>query len=223
MSGASPWICLSDVPGSREHALVGRGNRKRASGVSDVVGEERERERQLIDRACRGDVHAYEDLVRRHQQTAFRTACVFTGSAADAEEAVQDALVKAWGALGRFRREAPFRPWLLAIVANEARSRRRAAGRRRAWEDVAAGEALVVGAGVAASAEVAVLAGERRALLLEALARLPELDREAIELRYLLDLSEREMAAVLRCRRGTVKSRLSRALRRLRDEIGDVP
>jgi len=199
------------------------GNPGAPSGVSRAVGEEPEPEQQLIDRARGGDVRAYEDLVRRHQHTAFRTACVLAGSAHDAEEAVQDGFLKAWDALGRFRRDAPFRPWLLAIVANEAKSRRRAASRRRGWTARAAEEVVVTGAGTAASAEVTVLAGERRAQLLGAVARLPQRDREAIELRYLLDLSEAEMAAALGCRRGTVKSRLSRALERLRAEIGEAP
>src|SRR5215210_9428067 len=87
-------------------------------------------EQRLLERARRGDAAAYEELVRAHQQTAFRTACLLSGSAADAEEAAQDGFLKAWRALPRFRAGAPFRPWLLAIVANEARNRRRAAGRR---------------------------------------------------------------------------------------------
>ena len=68
--------------------------------------------------------------MRAHQDIAFRVACLAGGSAADAEEAAQEGFVKAWRALPRFRAGAPFRPWLLAIVANEARNRRRAAGRR---------------------------------------------------------------------------------------------
>ena len=68
--------------------------------------------------------------MRAHQDIAFRVACLAGGSAAEAEEAAQEAFVKAWRALDRFRAGAPFRPWLLAIVANEARNRRRAAGRR---------------------------------------------------------------------------------------------
>src|SRR5438067_13474052 len=87
---------------------------------------------ELISRAQRGDAAAYEEIVQRYQQVAFRTAYVITGSAADAEDAAQEGFVKAWRALGRFRRGAPFRPWLLAIVVNEARNRRRQAGRQAA-------------------------------------------------------------------------------------------
>ena len=87
-------------------------------------------ERELVLRAQRGDARAYEELVRPHEEIAFRVAYVITRNAADAEDAVQDALVKAWRALGRFRAGEPLRPWLLQIAANEARNRRRSAGRR---------------------------------------------------------------------------------------------
>ena len=83
-------------------------------------------------RAQAGDADAYAALVRAHQDVAFRTALLITQNAADAEEAAQDGFVKAWRALDRFHTGAPLRPWLLTIVANEARNRRRsAAGARR--------------------------------------------------------------------------------------------
>jgi RNA polymerase sigma factor (sigma-70 family) len=171
----------------------------------------------LVARAKTGDASAYEELVRMHQGIAFRTAYLIAGNAADAEEAAVDGFVKAHRALGRFRAGAPFRPWLLHIVANEARNRRRSAGRRaalalRAAEDVASGDA-------APSPETALLSSERRAELLAAVGRLPEKDRLAVACRYFLDLSEEETAAALGWRRGTVKSRLSRALVRLRAEL----
>jgi RNA polymerase sigma-70 factor (ECF subfamily) len=174
----------------------------------------------LVEQAKRGDAASYEELVRRHQQTAFRTAYIITRSAADAEESAQDGFVKAYRALGRFRSGSPFRPWLLEIVANEARNRRRSAGRRAALARRAAGEERPIGE-AAPSPEAALLAGERRAALLAAIARLREDDRLVIGCRYLLELSEAETAAALGTRRGTVKSRLSRSLERLRAELGD--
>lgn len=171
----------------------------------------------LVARAQRGDTHAYGALVEEHQTIAFRTAYLITGSSADAEDAVQEAFVKAYRALGRFRRGAPFRPWLLAIVANEARNRRRSAGRReqlalRVAEDPLSG-------GAVPSPEAALLAAERRDELLAALAGLREEDRLALACRYFLDLSEEEAAATLGWRRGTLKSRTSRALERLRARL----
>ena len=159
----------------------------------------------------------YEQLVREHQVIAFRTAYVITGSAADAEEVVQDAFVKAYRARGRFREGAPFRPWLLAIVANEARNRRRSSARRARLPLELAEERPSGGA--APSPEVALLAREERAELLAAVDRLGEEQRAAVACRYFLGLSEAETAAVLGCRPGTVKSRLSRALARLEEEL----
>ena len=170
-----------------------------------------------MERARRGDPAAYEALVRAHQDIAFRTACLLAGSSADAEEAAQEAFVKAWRALPRFRAGAPFRPWLLAIVANEARNRRRAAGRRAGLALRAAAERTSGGA--APSPEAALLAGGEREALLAALVALDERDQAVIACRYLLDLSERETADVLDCRPGTVKSRLSRALERMRAQL----
>jgi RNA polymerase sigma-70 factor (ECF subfamily) len=151
-------------------------------------------------------------LVRAHQEIAFRTAWLVTGSAAEAEDAAQDAFVKAWKALPGFRRGAPFRPWLLKIVANEARNRRRSAGRRAAYEGRAEAPPALPGP----AGEGDRLAAEDRARLLAALAALREEDRLAVGCRFFLDLSEAETAAALGWRRGTVKSRLSRALARLR-------
>jgi RNA polymerase sigma factor (sigma-70 family) len=174
-------------------------------------------ESELVLRAKRGDEEAYEELVRMHQGIAFRTAYVFTGVDEDAQEAAQDAFVKAFRALGRFRAGAPFRPWLLKIVANEARNRRRSAGRREALVVKAAASAGAEDA--APSPEAALLSAERRDELMAALNRLRSEDREVIACRYFLDLSEEDTAAALAWKRGTVKSRLSRALERLRAEL----
>ena len=177
-------------------------------------------ETELVERARAGDPGAFAALVRGHQEIAFRTAYLITGNAADAEDAAQEGLIKARRALGRFRAGEPLRPWLLAIVANEARNRRRAAGRRAALVLRAAGEARPSGE-AAPSPEAALLAGERRAALLDAIGGLGEDDRAVIGCRYLLELSEAETAAALGVRPGTVKSRLSRALARLRAELGE--
>jgi RNA polymerase sigma factor (sigma-70 family) len=174
-------------------------------------------EEELVARAKRGELDAYEEIVRRHQTIAFRTAWTITRSAADAEEAAQDAFVKAHAALGRFRDGSPLRPWLLTIVANEARNRVKAAGRRERLALRVAEERRPGGA--VPSPEAALLDSERREELLAALDRLSAIDRETIACRYFLDLSEEETAAALGCARGTVKSRLSRALDRLRERI----
>jgi RNA polymerase sigma factor (sigma-70 family) len=162
-------------------------------------------EGELVARAQAGDADAYAALVRAHQDVAFRTALLITQNAADAEEAAQDGFVKAWRALGRFHAGAPLRPWLLTIVANEARNRRRWAGRRATLELRAIAEPSVEAPEVA-----------ERGALMQALGRMKHDDRLVLGCRFLLDLSEAETAAALGVAVGTVKSRTSRALARLR-------
>jgi RNA polymerase sigma-70 factor, ECF subfamily len=171
-------------------------------------------ERQLIAAAKAGDQRAYGHLLERHQAVAYRAAYLITGSAAEAEDATQEACVKAWLALQRFRPDAPFRPWLVRIAINEARNRRRGAGRRASLElRLAPGPA---GAAAAPSAETEAVAGAERARLVAAVGQLREDDQLVIAARYFLGLSEEEAAIALGLRRGTVKSRLSRAVGRLR-------
>ena len=196
---------------------MGGVERARTDSVEGRLTEDRE----LVERARNGDQDAYGALVTRYQAVAARTAYVITGSDADAEEAAQDAFVKAFYALDRFREGAPFRPWLLRIVANEAINKRKAAGRRptvglSVAEDRPSPD-------TALSPEGAALAGERRELVLAALARMRDEDRLVIAYRYFFDLSEAEMASALGVARGTVKSRLSRALGRLRAILEDGP
>ena len=155
--------------------------------------------------------------MRAHQGIAFRTAFLIARDTSDAEEAAQDGFVKAYRALGRFRRGAPFRPWLLQIVANEARNRRRSAGRRaslalRLADEARPGDAVP-------SPEAELLSGDRRAELLAAVEGLREEERLVVSCRFFLGLSEDETAQTLGLKLGTVKSRTSRALARLRHEL----
>jgi RNA polymerase sigma factor (sigma-70 family) len=139
---------------------------------------------------------------------------------ADAADAVQDAFVKAYAALARFRDGAPIRPWFLRIVANEARNRRRSA-HRRAGLAVRAAVAMPR-EDMAPSPESAVLADETREQLVEALGRLRDEEREVIGARYFLGLSEAETAESLAIPAGTVKSRTARALGHLREALADL-
>jgi RNA polymerase sigma-70 factor (ECF subfamily) len=168
-------------------------------------------EAEAVDRAKAGDTSAYEWLVRQHSAAAVRLAAAICGSAADAEDAAQEAFVKMFYALDRFRPDAALRPWLLRIVANEAKNQRRSAQRR----STLATRASVVGARPSPSAEdVVVRRGDADAVL-AALATLSDRDRLVIGYRYFAGLSEREMADAMKCRQGTVKSRLARALDRM--------
>ncbi len=161
---------------------------------------------------------AYEELVRRYQRLAFRVAYVISGDTDEAEDVAQTAFVNAWLALSRFRAGAPFRPWLLRIVANEAKNRGMAAARRRRFAlALATDEAHRPLA--ADPPDAALVTAERSEWLVDHLNRLRDADRTVLTLRYVLDLPEAEIAAALGCRRGTVKSRLHRALGRLRAQI----
>jgi RNA polymerase sigma-70 factor (ECF subfamily) len=181
-------------------------------GKAPVEGRPLE-DAELARRAREGDDAAYEDLVKRYGQVAFRVAWLVTRDPGEAEDAAQEAFVKAYYALPQFRPDSPFRPWLLRIVANEARNRARSTRRRQGL----ALRAAAVSAGDAApSPETAALASEDREALVAALNRLEPRDREVIGYRFLMGLSEAETAEVLDVRLGTAKSRLSRAMGRLR-------
>lgn len=164
-------------------------------------------EADLICRARDGDAAAFEQIVRLHQEAVFRLAYLFLGSADDAEDAAQDVFVRAHKALERFDETRPLRPWLLAITANVSRNRLRSLKRA-----AAALRRLIV-------PEITVTEFERgleAQALWQAVRQLSRADQEVIYLRYFLELSVNETAETLGVEAGTIKSRLSRALVRLR-------
>jgi RNA polymerase sigma factor (sigma-70 family) len=173
-------------------------------------------EATAVARARAGDLDAYELLVARFTVPAQRAAALL-GAGADVDDVVQEAFVKAYRQLGRFRGEAGFKAWLLAIVANETRNLVRSRRRREGlWLRAAAREdPLRFEPDPAESA----VARERRRLLVDQLRILDDRDREVLLCRYLLDLSEAETAVTLGLPKGTVKSRTARALARLRDRM----
>jgi RNA polymerase sigma factor (sigma-70 family) len=169
---------------------------------------------EAVDRARAGDHDAYALLVARYGALAHRTAYLL-GAGDDAEDVVQEAFVKAYRGLGAFRDGAPFRPWLLRIVANETSNLRRGARRRRSLElRLAEPEESA-----ATPPERAAVAADDRARLLAAVDALPDRDRQVLTCRYFLDLTEAETAEVLSWPRGSVKSRLSRAIGKLRRSL----
>lgn len=167
--------------------------------------------------ARRGDQASYEVLVRRHAPIAHRTALLF-GAGADADDVVQESFVKAFRALDRFREDSPFRPWLLSIVVNETRNLHRASRRRAV---LALRVARLSDDDPAPDPVLAAADRERRTALLDAIRGLPDRDRAVVTCRYLLELTETETATALGMPVGTVKSRLSRALRKLQQRLGD--
>jgi RNA polymerase sigma factor (sigma-70 family) len=174
---------------------------------------------EIVTRARNGDLDAYQLLVTRHTASAFRTAALL-GAGSEAEDVIQEAFVKAYRKLPAYRGDSTFRSWLLAIVANETRNLHRSRSRRHGLFLRAA---AVTPADITEDGAIgATLAGERRETLVAALRRLPAKDREVIVCRFFLDLTESETVTTLGVPLGTVKSRTSRALAKLRGLL-DTP
>jgi RNA polymerase sigma-70 factor (ECF subfamily) len=132
------------------------------------------------------------------------------------DDVVQEAFVKAWRAIDRFRPGAPFRPWLIRIVANQTRNTVRGRSRRAAL----AVRALELPEGPDPASDA--VAAERQRSLLAAVRALRPAEREVVVCRWLLGLSEAETATALGIPAGTAKSRASRALARLRTQLEDL-
>jgi RNA polymerase sigma-70 factor (ECF subfamily) len=139
--------------------------------------------------------------------------------AAEAEEATQDAFVKAYAALDRFRPDAAFRPWLLRIVTNEALNRRRGTwSRERLVQHLRQHD---VSAATAPPPDASIDNAARRESLFRALAELPEPQRLTFVYRHILGMSEAETSDVLDTPVGTVKSRAARALDAIRGQLNE--
>jgi RNA polymerase sigma factor (sigma-70 family) len=177
-------------------------------------------EQDLIQNAKSGDVAAFEALVQTHQHIALRVAFLVVGDRTEAEDVTQEAFVKAYHAMSRFRVDSSFRPWLLRIVRNEALNQRRRRGRQERLSLRLANDP--VSGGAAPSPETTVITGVERRTILDAVNGLPDRYREVVTHRYLLGLSEAETAATLRIPLGTVKSRTARALGRLEHSLSNL-
>jgi RNA polymerase sigma-70 factor (ECF subfamily) len=160
----------------------------------------------LISRARAGDKNAFESLLEPLVGTAARLAYAMLHDRAEAEDAVQEAALKAWRRLGNVRTGADFKPWFLGIVANQCRTVRRAP-----WWSVVrlehAPAATRLGPDVVAT---------RRADLRRALLSLPTDQRAAVLLHFYSDLPLEDVARALGISVAGVKSRINRALKRLR-------
>ena len=167
---------------------------------------------ELIRWSRAGDHEAFGALVRRHQRAALRVATVALGSPTDAADVAQEAFVKAHAAIGKFRSGERFEPWLFQIVSNTAKNHLRGSARRGT---LATRASALATAPQAEPAELAIH-NEESEQLVNALNTLTYQDRLILTYRWYEQLSEAEIAVALSCRKGTVKSRLSRAMSRLR-------
>jgi len=167
----------------------------------------------LITQARQGDDQAWRVLVEQHQQAVFRLAYLLLGDADEAEDVAQEVFIRALRALDQFDPTRPFQPWLLRITTNLAHNRRRAAGRylaavRRWFQKTPEPEPEAI--------ERQPIQQWESQTLWQAIRCLNQLDQEVIYLRYFLELSVAETSETLGVASGTVKSRLSRAMKRLR-------
>jgi RNA polymerase sigma-70 factor, ECF subfamily len=165
-------------------------------------------EAALIRQARSGDADAVETLVRHHWDGAHRTAFLIVQDAAAAEDIAQEAMLAAVRAIDRFDRRRPFRPWLHRIVVNRSLDWVRARNRRAEVSselDPAAGEDPSE--------------PERSEGLMAALAGLDPDDRALVVLRHVLGYRSSELAGVLDIPAATVRTRLARALQKLRTQL----
>ncbi len=167
---------------------------------------------RFVQAALQHDEAAWEALVRAHQEPVFRFAYLILGDSAEAQDAAQETFIRAYRTLERFDPSRPMRPWLLSITANLSRNRLRSLGRylsalrRFGSRDPAP----------AAQVESLSLAQIEAQSLWQAVRQLDPNDQQVIYLRYFLDLPVEETALAIQAAEGTVKSRLHRALQRLR-------
>lgn len=179
--------------------------------------EHLEQEQELIRRAQRGDVAAYDALVRAYETLAFRAAYLITRQEQEAADAAQDAFVRAYRALDSFRLGEPFRPWLMRIVTNQALNRIEAMKRRAKMTERYV--QAVNESDETPNAQRVLEVREQNEKLMLAVQRLKPDEQALITLRYFLELPEAEVAQTLHVPQGTVKSRLHRTLVKLREII----
>ncbi len=179
-------------------------------------------------RLCQaGDIDALEPIFRRHVDRAVRTAFLITRDWATAEDAVQEAFIRVFRSIRRFRADRPFAPWLYRIVINEARRAVRRKGREMSLSEAGAtaGEAFGASRG-ARGADHGVEGPERRLEgrdeVWRSILGLPEGQRLVVVLKYLHGLTEAETARLLRIPPGLVKSRLYAARQKLRKTLEET-
>lgn len=177
--------------------------------------DQKERDRDLVRRFQAGDGHAFDRLVELYRRDTYRLAFRLLGNHEDADDLAQEAFLRAYRSLGRFRGEATFRTWLTRIVLNLASDRRRslATSRQVPWEELTPGQepsqAPMNAAGL--------IQGEA---LRQAVQTLPPRQRETLILRMFQDMKFQEIASAMGCTVGTAKANFFHAVRGLRERAG---
>jgi RNA polymerase sigma-70 factor, ECF subfamily len=177
-----------------------------------VLSRNTDSEASLIEQAQGGDRNAFGELVRCHYQGVVMVVYRMCGDTGLAEDAAQEAFIRAWVNLPSYRPTGSFRNWVYRIAMNAALD-----VLRRKPEETLEDEEVLLMADQAAGPETALIEKERVALLQQAMKSLPEAARSVLVLREYGGLSYQEIASVLEVPVGTVMSRLNYARNRLRE------
>ncbi len=176
---------------------------------------DRTNDQALVERVQQGDKHAFDILVMKYQSRVVKVITRYLRDPVEALDLAQEAFIKAYRALPNFRGESAFYTWLYRIAINTAKNHVVAQGRRPPMDDVEASEAEFYEGPSAlkdtSTPERMVLRDEIERVVFEAIEALPEDLKTAITLRELEDMSYEEIADVMNCPIGTVRSRIFRA------------
>jgi RNA polymerase sigma-70 factor (ECF subfamily) len=179
-------------------------------------------DRELVAQCQAGEEAAFDELVRRHRARAFHIAYPLLANHEDATEVAQDAFVRVYRNIGEFRGDAEFTTWLYQIVVNLARNKRRWWKRRGRQATVSLDDPIEGQVAAAADApDVAAAKAEFVRTLSTKMAELPEKFREVLLLRNVEGMSYEQIAVMLNCSVGTVKSRIARARDQLREAMSE--
>ena len=187
---------------------------------------EQEIDQALVERAQQGDKRAFNLLVQRYQYKVQSLISRYVRNQADIADVAQDAFIKAYRALPSFRGDSAFFTWLYRIAVNSAKNYLVSQGRRPPGSDLLVDDAEYLDGGEVlhdvASPENELLSDEIRQVVFDTIERLPEELRLAITLRELDGLSYEEIAAVMECPVGTVRSRIFRAREAIDHQLGPL-
>jgi RNA polymerase sigma-70 factor (ECF subfamily) len=194
------------------------------AGSSERIPSAAPTDEELIARVLAGDGSAYATLVERHSDLVYAIVSRIVLNEADAADVAQEAFVRAYHALPRFRGDSKFSSWLYRIAVNRSLTHLKRAKRRAAAVDPETGARDEVAASLASrddGPDEAVLRDERRAIVRAAVAELPPNYRAVVTLFYLEERSYRDVAEILGIPMGTLKTHLHRARALLREALAE--
>lgn len=183
-------------------------------GTVATAADTAAREAEWLSRFRRGEPDAFDEIVRAHRREVYRVARRILGSHEDADEATQEAFVRAWRSLRKFRGAASLRTWLIRIVLNVARAHRARRAPTTGLDEIG------IVAAEDESADDRVRRSEVRRRIRDAVSQLPPRQREVVALKVFSELTYRDVARVMGLSEGAVKAHLHQAVSNLRRRMG---